>query len=81
MTYVILVFNLLMVIWVIAGAATASGNPSNCGTLDVKTCNQASDAGTAVGVFLLVALWAFGDIILGVIWLVTNRQPSQAPRP
>jgi hypothetical protein len=72
-TYVILAFNLLMLIWVIAGAASANGTPTDCGTLDAQTCNDAADAGTAIGVGILIVLWVFGDIILGILWLVTNR--------
>jgi hypothetical protein len=66
-----------MLIWVVAGAASAHGTPTDCGTLDVKTCNEASDAGTAIGVGILIALWAFGDLILGVLWLITNRGKSR----
>ena len=72
-TYVILAFNLLMLIWIIAGAASASGTPNDCGSLDATTCDDASDVGTAIGIGILIALWAFGDIILGVLWLITNR--------
>lgn len=76
-TYVILAFNLLMLIWVIAGAAGGSGQPTDCGVLDAETCNDASDAGTAIGVALLIMLWAFGDIILGILWLITNRKKTR----
>jgi len=78
-TYVILAFNLLMLVWVIVGAASASGTPSDCGTLDAATCNSASDAGTAIGVGLLIVLWALGDVILGVLWLVTRPRGRDCP--
>lgn len=76
-TYIILLFNLLMLIWVITGAASASGNATDCGTLSQSTCNSARDAGTAIGVGLVIGLWVAGDVILGVIWLVTNRRKSR----
>jgi hypothetical protein len=77
MTYVVLLFNLIMLIWVIAGAASGSGQPSDCGTLDAQTCNDAQNVGTAIGVGLLIGLWVAGDIILGILWLVTNRKKSR----
>ena len=73
-TWVILVINVLFLIWVIAGAASSSGDATNCGSLDQDTCNSAEDAGTAIGVFLIVMFWAAVDLILGIVWLVTRRR-------
>lgn len=79
LTYVILAFNLLMLIWVIGGAAGSSGDATDCGSLDQETCNAAEDIGTGIGVILLIVLWALGDIILGVIWLITNKKGRTCP--
>jgi hypothetical protein len=70
MTWVILIFNAIMLIWVIAGAA--SGHPTNCNGLSTQTCNDAYNAGKGIGVGILIVLWALGDVILGTIWLVTR---------
>lgn len=72
MTWVVVAYNGLMLAWVIAGASTASGQPTDCGALDAETCNTASDAGTAIGVAGLIMLWLVGSLILGVLWLVTR---------
>ncbi len=78
-TYVVLIFNALMLIWVISAVASASGDATDCGTLSQETCNAARNTGTGIGVFLLIVLWAIVDIILGVIWMVTNnRNPAQS---
>ena len=76
-TYIILAFNLLMLAWVIAGSAGASGDATDCGSLSQESCNAAEDIGTGIGVFFLIVLWALGDIILGVLWLVTNRKKTR----
>src|SRR4051812_15572262 len=76
-TYIILIFNIVMLIWIIAGAASSGGDATDCGSLSQADCNAARDVGTGIGVFLLIVLWALGDIILGVIWLVTNRKKSR----
>lgn len=77
-TYVILLFNLLMLIWVIAAVASSSGTPSDCGSLDAATCNDAESVGTGIGIALLVIFWALIDVILGVLWLVTNRKKTRS---
>ena len=35
-------------------------------------CNTAQGIATSIAVMLLIPLWAMGDTILGVIWLVTK---------
>jgi hypothetical protein len=70
----------LFLIWVIAGAATASGTPEECRgrTGDsLKLCEDASDVGTTIGVGLVIALWAAVDVILGftyVVYRLANRR-------
>jgi hypothetical protein len=76
-SYIILIFNLIMLVWVIGGAASASGAPTDCVTLDEGACNAARDIGTGIGVALLIGLWVAGDFILGILWLVTNRTKSR----
>ncbi len=47
--------------------------PAGCRGLtggDLTLCVDADDAGTAIGVGLVVALWAATDIILGFTYLV-----------
>ncbi|HEX8095063.1 hypothetical protein [Jatrophihabitans sp.] len=75
-TYVILAFNLLMLIWIIGGISSANSS-KDCGGLDADTCQAATDVGTGIAVFFIIVLWALGDIILGVLWLVTNRKRSR----
>lgn len=75
--WVFLAIQVLFLIWVIAGASSGSGQPDNCGTLSARTCNDASDAGTAIGVFLIIVFWAVVDIILGItygVWRLAKRR-------
>lgn len=78
-TWVLLAINLLFLVWVIAGASQASGMPESCGTLSAEACNAAANAGTAIGVALIIALWAAVDVILGVLWLVTRPKRRDCP--
>lgn len=61
-----LAIQVLFIIWIIAGASSGSGQPDDCGTLSAETCNTASDAGTAIGVFLVIVFWMIVDFLLGV---------------
>jgi len=70
MTWVILIFNAIMVAWIIGGVA--STHASNCGQLSQQVCNDAANTGKGIAVVALVVLWLVGDAILGVIWMVTK---------
>lgn len=74
MTWALVAWNVLMLVWIIAGASSASGQPSDCGVLDAQTCNDASDAGAAIGVGLLVVLWFMGFMALSAVWFMTRRK-------
>ena len=79
MTWALLIWTALMVAAMIAGGSSGSGQPQDCGVLDAKTCNDASDAGTAIGVALLFVLWFMGFLALSAVWFMTRRkQPAAA---
>ncbi|MDI3403839.1 hypothetical protein [Streptomyces cavernicola] len=80
--WVFLAIQLLFLVWVITGAASAGGTPEDCGSLDTTTCNEAENFGTALGVGLIIALWAAADVILGITYAVyrlsrRNRRPTR----
>ncbi|MER5307563.1 hypothetical protein ABT034_07215 [Streptomyces sp. NPDC002773] len=68
--WVFLAIQVLFLLWAILGASSGAGTPDDCGTLDQKTCNDAESAGTAIGVGLLILLWAAVDVILGVSYAI-----------
>ncbi|MCQ6555441.1 hypothetical protein NPS70_19890 [Streptomyces sp. C10-9-1] len=75
--WVFLGVQLLFLIWLITGIASGSGTPEDCGTLDAQTCNEAENVGTAIGVGLILVLWAVVDVILGITYAVYrfSRRP------
>jgi hypothetical protein len=75
MTWAIIAWSVLCSVWAIAGASSASGTPADCAHnayLSAKTCNDASDVGTAIGVGLIGGLWFFGFIVLSIIWFMSR---------
>ncbi|MGW0939124.1 hypothetical protein [Streptomyces sp. NPDC002666] len=63
-----LAIQVVFLLWVILGAT--SGGASDCGNLSAADCNDASNAGTAIGVGLIIGLWAIVDVILGATYAV-----------
>jgi hypothetical protein len=66
--WVFVAINLVFLVWVVAAAAGSGAD--NCGSLDAQTCQDANDAGAAIGIFLVVIFWAAVDVILGFLYLV-----------
>ncbi len=65
--WLFILFNILMFVWIIGGVLNVSG---------LETANEYEAAGaaigTAIGVSMLVGLWACGDIILGMLVFFTR---------
>jgi hypothetical protein len=61
----------------------AGGEIEDCANLrgQARDLCEAENAGTAlgagIGAFIIIALWAFVDVILGIIWLVTRKKEPQ----
>ncbi len=60
-------FNLLMVVWIFGGVYSASHMQASSDAQQVLGV-----IGTTIGVTLLLILWALGDVILGILVLLTR---------
>ncbi|MDX3763991.1 hypothetical protein [Streptomyces sp. AK02-04a] len=60
------VIQMVFLLWVIGGARTGAAAPHNCGMLTHHDCNAAQNLGTAIGVGVVIVLWAVVSILLGV---------------
>lgn len=78
-TWFILVVQVLFLIWIIAGVGSASGNCAGEVGDALDACQAGTAIGASIGVGLIIFLWVFVDIILGLIWLVTNRGQRDCP--
>lgn len=69
--WLFIIFNILMIIWLVTGLGAAGDAMNN-------TVNEAEKAGaaigTTIGMGLILVVWAFGDIILGILVLLTRRK-------
>lgn len=67
--WIFILFNILMLVWIVGGIVSVSNTPA------FGEAEQAGRAiGATIGVTLLLALWVMGDIILGIIVLLTRRK-------
>lgn len=90
MTWAILIFSVLMLVWIVAGVAS---NPS-VSDAEIADCTEggffteaqcrdtleaAGDVGTGIGVGLLVMLWIVGFLFLSIIWFMSRRRGRICP--
>lgn len=67
--WVFLAMQVVFLLWVILGAH--AGQSTNCGTgMNASDCQSAKDAGTTIGVGIVVALWVAADVIVGGTYLI-----------
>jgi hypothetical protein len=83
MTWVVIVWCVLMAIWIVAAIAGAN-NSEECARevnsiLSQETCEDARNAGTGIGVIALWFIWFFGFIALSLIWFMTRPKGRECP--
>ncbi|MDT9694732.1 hypothetical protein [Streptomyces sp. P17] len=68
--WIFLGVQVLFLIWIITGVIAANDDPSCEGLTGdaLELCRDAGDVGTAIGVGLIIGLWAAVDVILGVTY-------------
>lgn len=76
-----LAVQVLFVIWLITGISSSGTNADGCAGLtgdSLRLCEDGSDAGTAIGVGLIIGIWVAVDFMLAVTYAVyrlARRQP------
>jgi hypothetical protein len=75
-TWVLLIWNVLMVIWIVGGLSSAGNNCAG-ETGDMLTACQAGTAiGAGVAISLIITIWFIGFIVLGLIWLMSRPKEN-----
>ncbi|MFE9441051.1 hypothetical protein ACFYO2_19030 [Streptomyces sp. NPDC006602] len=75
LTWVILAFNLGMLLWLVVALDAAGEGGERCGG---ELCRDALDLGTSTSAWLVILFWLAGVVLLGVAWFVTHR--TEEPR-
>ena len=79
LTWFILIVQALFVVWIISAGGSASSNCDGLVGSDLDACQVGTAIGAGLGIGIIIFLWAFIDIILGLIWVVTNRGQRDCP--
>jgi hypothetical protein len=74
MTWVLIIWCLIILIWAIAGGAS-----NNCSEQATKLNQNACEAGTGIGVAIILLIGFFGFVFLGLIWLMTRPRGRTCP--
>lgn len=78
-TWFILIVQVIFLIWIIAGTSSAANNCDGEVGDALELCQAGTAVGAGIGIGIIIFLWAFVDIILGLIWLITNRGQRDCP--
>jgi hypothetical protein len=79
LTWFILAVQVVFLVWIIAGVNEVSDNCAGEVGSAKELCEGATAVGASIGVGLIIFLWIFVDIVLGLIWLITNRGQRDCP--
>ena len=83
MTWVLIAWCALILVWAIAGGSSADQSTAqNCihqGVLSAQQCQNAADAGTGIGVALILLIGFFGFVFFGLIWLMSRPRGRTCP--
>ena len=76
MTWTIWAVNALFLVWIIGGVSDRASKDCRPGD---ELCINASDAGTGIGVALIIMLWFVVFVVLALVWLMTRPKNRTCP--
>jgi hypothetical protein len=76
MTWVLIIWCALILIWAIAGGSSASNDCSHQAT---ELNRNACDTGAGIGVAIVLLIGFFGFVFFGLIWFMTRPRGRDCP--
>lgn len=80
LSWIIIIVNILFVWWLVGGVGGAVNE--SCAGLngdDLTACQAGTAIGAGIGTIFIIFLWAAVDVILLVVFLVTNKKGRNCP--
>jgi hypothetical protein len=78
MTWVLIAWSTLILIWAIAGGADAA---EDCENEAERTFQEACEAGAGIGILLILFIGFIGFVFFSLIWFMTRPQGSPVGPP
>ncbi|MDQ6807514.1 MAG: zinc ribbon domain-containing protein [Actinomycetota bacterium] len=82
MTWVLVIWSALILVWAIAGGSSAANdcaNQTGSQFLSAHDAQQACNAGAGIGVAAILGIGFFGFVFLALIWLMTRSRGRDCP--
>ncbi len=76
MTWVLIAWCLLILVWAIAGGSSAG---SKCAHEATRLSREGCEAGTGIGVALILLIGFFGFVFFSLIWFMTRPRGRECP--
>lgn len=80
MTWAILGWSGLCLIWMVTGAHSASQRINSDCLPGNNLCQQAGTVGTGIGLSIILFVWFLGFVMLSIIWFMTRLSGQDAVR-
>jgi hypothetical protein len=74
MTWVLIIWTALFAVWIIGGV-----NDANCNQYGDQASRSGCEAGTGIGVGLVLFLWFLGFVVLSLIWFMARPRGRECP--
>jgi hypothetical protein len=74
MTWVLILWSALILIWAIAGGAS-----NDCGSQASNAAKSGCEAGTGIGVALILFIGFFGFVFFSLIWFMSRPRGRDCP--
>lgn len=75
-TWALLIWNVLMVIWVVGGVGAVGDNCAGETGDALVACQAGTAIGAGLGVTMIIFIWFIGFIVLGLIWLMSRPKEN-----
>jgi hypothetical protein len=72
--WVFLAIQVIFLIWIIAGASSASDNCNGKTGDALNACQAGTAVGAGIGVIVIVFLWVAVDLILGITYFIVRKK-------
>lgn len=79
-TWALVVWNVLMLAWVVSGASSVSKNCSGLTGAELSGCQAGTAIGGTIAFSFIAMIWFLGFVVLALIWLMSRPSKRQCPR-